>query len=106
MTPTESWLRAVAMADAVTFSILPNQSCRKGHWPCWSVRMRLDITDERGRASRWQGPFDHQSLTDALDVVAVLAASAGGGLEMLNRRDEMVDAGQLVLEIRYDPDAS
>lgn len=106
MTPTESWLRAVAMADAVTFSILPLHSCRKGHWPCWAVRMRLDLTTEGGRVSRWQGPYEHQTLTEALDLVAVLAAAAGGGLELLNQR-EVLEQHQLVLELTvYDPDVS
>lgn len=98
MTPTQSTLLALQGAERVAFTITPNPSCRKGHWPCWSVRSAISFVSEQGNATRWEGPYEHLSMPQALDVVAVVSSHMSSALELVAQR-ELLEEIQLSMDL-------
>lgn len=98
MTPTDAQLDALLWANRVSFSITQPLTCHKGHFPCFTVRMSVDTVIHGQYVQRWLGPFEHQTMIEALDVVSMLSAHHGSALELRANRD-LLEERQEVLDL-------
>lgn len=97
MLVSPSFSEAVDIADSVTFAVSQSLSCRKGHAPCWAVRVVARAELDGHHVQRWLGPYEHLTLDEALDVVGTIAVHESTRME-LQRRIEDFKSRQMMLD--------
>lgn len=81
--------RACGQATEVRFAIVPMSFCRKGHVWCYMVSAQALRKHPGGDSTRRNGPYEHLTMEQALDVVASLAAHCGSVLELERQAEEL-----------------
>lgn len=83
MNHSPKMLHALELADEVHFIARSVAVCDRGHVGCWRVTMVASADLGKQAMRVYEGPFLHMELTQALDVVATVAAHHGSALELI-----------------------
>lgn len=83
MNHSPAYLHALELAERVTVAIWSLPCCLKGHVPCWRVKLIADGEVAGNRVNVAEGPYEHLTLPQALDVAAVALAHHSSALELI-----------------------
>lgn len=98
MNHSSKFLHALELAERVTIAVWSKPVCVRGHVGCWTVKLMAGGEVSGRDMVVHEGPYEHLTLPQALDVAAVAAAHHSSALELIEAARS--DAGrQLSLDV-------
>lgn len=96
MNVSPKFVHALQLVERVTFTTRHDPSCVRCGGSCWTTT--VTAAGEVGGQSLFvaEGPYEHRTLPDALDIIAIVSAHHSSALELLGR---VHDDRQLTLTI-------
>lgn len=82
MNHSQRVLSTLDLADDVRLTAHCGDVCSRGHVGCWTVSCIVTGEPWGQPVIARQGPYEHLSLTQALDVIATIAAYLSSQLEL------------------------